>query len=391
MLVPLVAVPLLAIFGVPQFAPLAASSSRPGDEIEQDRDSGLGENARFAKGDELKLAKEKTSKDRQSHEPAVPRNPHAMSSASSPRDSHDNHSANDATRRFIPRDEITDKNTAGNDPFAEFDRATANQLRDRRRVSEPNDPPTNSNSAPREFPGWELDQSFSQVEQSAAEPTRKDADHQPVQDPENEVHNRQDFADAKESQIDIRANNSNDDFNSDGIDRSARTKGQALTRNSSADDTARLFDDQAPAESKKTRNAKSSESSTDNPFADAAGSSSKNGEVVASLGKRADQQQNPSNALSRAKRGVEVATERIERRGPLTWKTAVQRLNGLGIRQYNLEPGQTEGEFLFSCAYAHPDMQRVTRRFEAEAPEPLRAVEKVLTQIEDWMAENETR
>ncbi|MGE3314585.1 MAG: hypothetical protein AB7O26_05665, partial [Planctomycetaceae bacterium] len=48
MLIPLVAVPLLAIVGVPQFSPLAASQSDDEAVTNGDQDTGLGESARFA-------------------------------------------------------------------------------------------------------------------------------------------------------------------------------------------------------------------------------------------------------------------------------------------------------------------------------------------------------
>lgn len=70
----------------------------------------------------------------------------------------------------------------------------------------------------------------------------------------------------------------------------------------------------------------------------------------------------------------------------LTWQTAVQRLNELEIRNFRLEPGQQPQQFAFYCSFTPPDSPRVSYRFEAEAEEPLRAVEKVLQQIETWRA-----
>ena len=69
---------------------------------------------------------------------------------------------------------------------------------------------------------------------------------------------------------------------------------------------------------------------------------------------------------------------------PLTWQSAVRWLNELGIHHYQLEPGQHENEFYFSCSFSPGNNSRITQRFEAEAAEPLRAVEKVLVQIENW-------
>ena len=70
----------------------------------------------------------------------------------------------------------------------------------------------------------------------------------------------------------------------------------------------------------------------------------------------------------------------------LTWRDAVQKLNALEIRNFRLEPGQQPLQFLFSCSYTPRDNPRVSHWFEAEADEPLRAVERVLEQIDTWRA-----
>jgi len=70
---------------------------------------------------------------------------------------------------------------------------------------------------------------------------------------------------------------------------------------------------------------------------------------------------------------------------PLTWRAAVQRLNQLEIRNFRLEPGRSADQFIFICSYTPRDNPRVSYRFEAEADEPLRAVEKVLAQIDSWL------
>ncbi|MCA9006587.1 MAG: hypothetical protein KDA70_15045 [Planctomycetaceae bacterium] len=76
--------------------------------------------------------------------------------------------------------------------------------------------------------------------------------------------------------------------------------------------------------------------------------------------------------------------ETMLRRDPVTWSAAVQKLNELGIRDYRLEPGARPNEFLFSCSYSPPHNPRVSRRFEAEALDPLMAVIKVLQQVDEW-------
>ena len=69
----------------------------------------------------------------------------------------------------------------------------------------------------------------------------------------------------------------------------------------------------------------------------------------------------------------------------LTWREAVRRLNDLGIQEFRLEPGSRLGEFYFACEFTPHRDARVTRRFEAEAAEPLLAVQAVLRQIDDWL------
>ncbi len=69
---------------------------------------------------------------------------------------------------------------------------------------------------------------------------------------------------------------------------------------------------------------------------------------------------------------------------PLTWDLARQRLKSLDIKEYYLQPDPESGMFLFRCAYARPETPRVSRLFEAEAPDPLQAVEEVLEQVESW-------
>lgn len=69
---------------------------------------------------------------------------------------------------------------------------------------------------------------------------------------------------------------------------------------------------------------------------------------------------------------------------PFTWQDAVNRLNALEIRNFRLQPGHRENQFAFVCNYTPSDSPRVSYRFEAEADEPLKAVEKVLEQIAEW-------
>ncbi|WP_010584370.1 hypothetical protein [Schlesneria paludicola] len=81
---------------------------------------------------------------------------------------------------------------------------------------------------------------------------------------------------------------------------------------------------------------------------------------------------------SRPSKRRELASE------PLTWQSAVEKLNEFEIRSFRLEPGHQLGHFVFICSYTPPDTPRVSHRFEADADEPLKAVEKVLEQIVEW-------
>lgn len=66
----------------------------------------------------------------------------------------------------------------------------------------------------------------------------------------------------------------------------------------------------------------------------------------------------------------------------ITWQQAVGQLNAMGIRDYHLKPGHRPGEFYFFCFFTPRDRPEVTIRYEAEADDPLKAVENVLQQIQ---------
>jgi len=67
-------------------------------------------------------------------------------------------------------------------------------------------------------------------------------------------------------------------------------------------------------------------------------------------------------------------------------RAAIARLNALGITDYQWQPGDRDGEFLFRCRLVSRHNPRMMQRFEAEAAEPLQALEKVLAQIDEWRA-----
>jgi hypothetical protein len=98
-------------------------------------------------------------------------------------------------------------------------------------------------------------------------------------------------------------------------------------------------------------------------------------------------------AGSVASRTADASTAELRTSAPrsaspsaLSLKRAIDRLNALGIRDYQLQPGEREGEFNFSCRFASRTNPRVIHRFEAEASDPLEAVNQVLRQLDDWRA-----
>lgn len=75
----------------------------------------------------------------------------------------------------------------------------------------------------------------------------------------------------------------------------------------------------------------------------------------------------------------------------ITWKEARRKLADLGVSQFHLEPGLSGDEFLFACLLTPGGDASVTQRFEAEAADPLVAVEQVLTQIDQWLSQQYAR
>jgi hypothetical protein len=69
----------------------------------------------------------------------------------------------------------------------------------------------------------------------------------------------------------------------------------------------------------------------------------------------------------------------------LTWREATRRLEEVGITDYVLERGESSDRFLFVCRFSPGGDARIVQRFEAEAAEPLEAVENVLAQVDQWL------
>lgn len=88
----------------------------------------------------------------------------------------------------------------------------------------------------------------------------------------------------------------------------------------------------------------------------------------------------PLPATSRRPRtGQPMAVSRSTR---LTWNHVRTALAAHRVEQFRIQPGSRPGEVHFSCMQPVPGRDRVVRRFEAEAADPVRAARDVLQQIE---------
>lgn len=72
----------------------------------------------------------------------------------------------------------------------------------------------------------------------------------------------------------------------------------------------------------------------------------------------------------------------VSRSSEISWKHLRVALSSHGIEQFQIQPGSRAGEVHFSCVQPVPGRNRVVRRFEAEAADPVRAARDVLKQIE---------
>jgi hypothetical protein len=57
------------------------------------------------------------------------------------------------------------------------------------------------------------------------------------------------------------------------------------------------------------------------------------------------------------------------------------------VNDFHLEAGSVPDTFTFVAVFTPGDQPDVTYRFEAEAADPLLAVEDVVSQIEEWLAD----
>jgi len=78
-----------------------------------------------------------------------------------------------------------------------------------------------------------------------------------------------------------------------------------------------------------------------------------------------------------------VAPQKTE--SGLSWREATRRLKELGISDYHLNNVSGVERFLFVCHISPGGDSRIIQRFEAEADDPLVAVEDVLGQVDGWL------
>nr|ANO58248.1 hypothetical protein [uncultured Planctomycetota bacterium] len=88
----------------------------------------------------------------------------------------------------------------------------------------------------------------------------------------------------------------------------------------------------------------------------------------------------PLSATSRRTRSGKPRV--VSRPSEISWKHLRVALSAHGIEQFQIQPGSRAGEVHFSCVQPVPGRNRVVRRFEAEAADPIRAARDVLKQIE---------
>ena len=71
----------------------------------------------------------------------------------------------------------------------------------------------------------------------------------------------------------------------------------------------------------------------------------------------------------------------------LTWTSASRQLQAWGIRRFRLESNPEDGQFLFVCYAPEPHNPKAQRRFETSAHDPLEAVRIALGDIANWYRE----
>ncbi|MDP7277431.1 MAG: hypothetical protein QF363_18265 [Planctomycetaceae bacterium] len=95
----------------------------------------------------------------------------------------------------------------------------------------------------------------------------------------------------------------------------------------------------------------------------------------------------PLSATARRPRvGQLMASPRSLRKVSVTWNEVRTGLALVGVERFKIQPGGRGGEVHFSCVQSVPGQPRLSRRFEAEANDPVSAASDVLRQIQQSVA-----
>lgn len=76
------------------------------------------------------------------------------------------------------------------------------------------------------------------------------------------------------------------------------------------------------------------------------------------------------------------------RGGSDNFASAIEKLRGMGIDRFHLEPGLGAGQYLFVCQVEGTGESATVHRFEAESSDPAAAVTDVMKQLTEWQAES---
>jgi len=102
---------------------------------------------------------------------------------------------------------------------------------------------------------------------------------------------------------------------------------------------------------------------------------------------QSDSQPSPAPVIVPVSDSVHFDHAQHQSSGNVSWEQAIEQLARYGIHDYRLQPGLEANSFHFAC-YLHGNdngnKSSTVIRFEAEAANPLQAVQNTLQQIEKW-------
>lgn len=143
----------------------------------------------------------------------------------------------------------------------------------------------------------------------------------------------------------------------------------------------------------------SNETIDDNPFDDASTTSETQDREPRRYADRSEQQilesalnefdssRNNENDVNEGFDGQTQPT-RKRKKSTLNWQTAIETLNAAGVYEFALKKSRNTSGYIFRCVYRDADKEDVFFRFEAEAAKPLDAVNNVVGQVVRWSRQN---